>query len=176
MENGISKTVFNEGYYGFHTAERKTRYFEQLSTKYYKRYSWSMVIATLIGAIIAIVSAFSNVIPFPLGTNSSQLIVLLGTSVLTVGGFAVDSSRKAMMLHAVYTRCSLIRYKYKMLWLEIENELVGDKEILERLDSLSGEQDDATGIAGFFGIMKDEELNKQANKDTNEVMKIQYQN
>ena len=42
--NDISETVKNEGRYGFHSAERKCRYFESLSTKQYKKYNlWTFI-------------------------------------------------------------------------------------------------------------------------------------
>ena len=78
------------------------------------------------------------------------------------------------MLHAVYAKCSLIRYKYKMLWLEIKNHQTDDDEVMQRLRELDNQQDDATSIAGFFGIMKDKKLNDQASEETEDVMKVQY--
>lgn len=175
MQNGISKPTTNEGWYGFHNSERKTRYFEHLSTKYYKRYNIWTLLMTTCGGIIAVIGAlFDGAIPY-IGITVSQAIIILGTVVLTLGGFAIDSSRKAVMLHAVYAKCSLIRYKYKMLWLEIKNRRIDDDEVIQRLQELDNQQDDATSIAGFFGIMKDEKLNNKASTETANMMKIQYE-
>ena len=98
MKNEISDPTVNEGWFGFHNAERKTRYFEHLSTKYYKRYNLWTVLMTLCGGAIAVIGAlYDGVTPF-FGITVSQAIIILGTSILTFGGLAIDCSRKAVML------------------------------------------------------------------------------
>ena len=96
---------------------------------------------------------------------------------ITVGAFAkllFGVSDKAGALFKIYMQCSVVRNKYKKLWLEIETDNVTDKEALDMIEELSKVVDDSTALIGYSDIIIAKRLWKKAHAKTGEILKADH--
>ncbi len=177
-----SENLRNEAWYGFHDSERLCRYYEALTKKYRKRH----IRVTRAVGILAVVSGFlATLSAFPAARDTPYLfwVLVLGgglSGVITIAtafaGLAFGDADKSAIAHITYTKCSKLRYEYKLLWFEVENGTIPDKEISEKLENLHIEMDEADAVAGYSGIVVDDNENNKAFDKTTEILTHQYQN
>ena len=163
----ISDNVRNEAWHAYQDISRICRYAEDHSNKY-RRHNRKMMAAL---SVFAIVSALpSDIFPIP------YIYIFPG---VIAGGLALASiylgfSDKASTLFGIYTRCSMLRNTYKVLWLKIEDGMIDNIEVLEMIETLSKEIDEATNAIGYAGIVIDEKLHLNAANKTAEILSSQY--
>ena len=175
-----SNNLRNESWYEFHNAERLCRYYEALTKKYRERHNR---ITKAIG-ILAVVSGFlASASAIPTVKDSPYLfwVALAGgiSGVVTLAtafaSLALGDANKSAIAHITYTKCSKLRYEYKLLWFEVENGTISDDTISERLEKLHVEIDEVDAIAGYSGIILDDKENEKAFDKTDEILTQQYQ-
>ena len=169
----MSEKLRNEVWHDFHDASRLCRYYENLSAKYRKRHR--RVLTGL--AVSAVLSAFASPLAlhiFPDHAHYPSIALSFITGALAIVSLILGDADKSAVLTTVYTECSALRYKYRVLWLQVEDDLISDDEILKSLETLSLERDTVTSKADFAGIPLDDKINQNALEKSDEVLKAQY--
>lgn len=152
----ISEVTRTTAWEKFKRADANARYYYEMAETYRKRHITNMSLLIATAGLAVILLGFE---PFFLKEVTIALNVAI--IIISIIGISIDFSAKHTTLKLVEVQSANLREKYQALWLDIENELFEESEIINRLKQLICDGNQIADAVTYAGIKFEPEINAE---------------
>lgn len=163
----VSESRRNEAWLDYLEAVRLERYYYKL----YDRYQLLRhVVRLLIFLSVSgnVVGALQGAPAWVIWSVSSVAAILLAVD------FLGDHARKAATTFAISQACAGLSDAYSRLWREINEQEIGEQEVISRLKELADSIRSTTGRAGDVDLRTNPRLNERSTVEANQLLEGRY--
>ena len=163
----VSESRRNEAWLDYLEAVRLERYYYKL----YDRYQLlRQVVRLLIFLSVSgnVVGALQGAPAWVIWSVSSVAAILLAVDLLG------DHAKKAATTFAISQACAGLSDAYSRLWREINEQEIGEQEVISRLKELADSIRNTTGRAGDVDLRTNQRLNERSTVEANQLLEGRY--
>ena len=163
----VSESRRNEAWLDYLEAVRLERYYYKL----YDRYQLlRQVVRLLIFLSVSgnVIGALQDAPGWVIWSVSAVAAILLAVD------FLGDHATKAAISFAISQACAGLSDDYSRLWQEINEQEIGEQEVISRLKELADNIGSTTGRAGDVDLRTNQRLNEQCTVEANQLLEGRY--
>ena len=163
----VSESRRNEAWLDYLEAVRLERYY----CKLYDRYQLlRQVVRLLIFLSVSgnVIGALQDAPGWVIWSVSAVAAILLAVD------FLGDHARKAAISFAISQACAGLSDDYSRLWQEINEQEIGEQEVISRLKELADNIGSTTGRAGDVDLRTNQRLNERSTVEANQLLEGKY--